>query len=258
MKTFFLLISFLISFPVFSQVKYIGHRGASYLAPENTLASVNLAWKLDADAAEIDVFLSKDNRVIVSHDSSTKRICGVNCKIRETTSGELRKLDAGSWKDSRFAGEKLPFVEEVIATIPEGKTLVIEIKGTSEVLPFLKKAVDESGKGSRIDFIAFDWETILQAKKTFPDNACYWLSSKKNDLTKRMKQAAKLGLDGVDLQSKVIDREVMELARKLNLNVLAWTVDKPAEARRIADLGVEGITTNRPAWLKEQLEQSVR
>jgi len=69
-----------------------------------------------------------------------------------------------------------------------------------------------------------------------------------------MTEAARLGLDGVNLQSQLIDDEIMKLANKLGIKkMLCWTVDDPAEAKRLVKLGVKAITTNRPAWLKDQL-----
>ena len=78
-------------------VEIIAHRGASYLAPENTMASVMLGWEKGADV-EVDVHLSKDNRILVIHDSSTKRTGEIDLKVKEAASRELRKLDVGSFK----------------------------------------------------------------------------------------------------------------------------------------------------------------
>lgn len=254
MKKIVFACCMLFSASAFSQVEIIAHRGASFDAPENTLASVKLGWQQNADGVEIDVYRTADNRVMVMHDKSTKRVSGVDLKMTETKSSKLRKLDVGSWKDKKYAGEKIPYVEEVLKTIPEGRELVIEIKSDSEVLPALKKAIDKSGKGSQVKFIAFGWQTILDASKTFPENKCYWLSSVKEGLEAKIEESAKQGLAGVDLQSKLIDQAVMDQCKKLGLEMLAWTVDDPAEARRIADLGVLGITTNRPEWLRAQLK----
>lgn len=254
MKKIVFALSMLVSFPAFSQVDIIAHRGASFDAPENTVASARLAWKQNADAVEIDVYPAADNRVVVIHDHSTKRVGGADYKVTETRSSKLRKLDVGSWKDKKYADEKIPFVGEILKTIPDGKTLVIEIKSGSEILPFLKKAIDKSGKIGQVKFISFGWQTILDTKKAFPDNKCYWLSSAKEGLAAKIDESAKLGLNGVDLQSKIIDQQVMAQCKKLNLEVLAWTVDDPVEAKRIADLGVLGITTNRPGWMREQLQ----
>lgn len=232
----------------------IAHRGASHLAPENTVASANLAWEIGADAVELDVHLSRDEQVMVNHDKTTKRTSGENYVIKDTDSSVLRKLDVGSWKDPKYAGEKIPFLSEMIATVPKEKKLVVEIKCGPEVIPAMKKAVEESGKQSQIVFIAFGWKTILAVKKQFPENACYWLSAIGVGLKSRMRQAAEMGLDGVDLKSGLVKQDVMDLANQLGLDVLCWTVDDAKEAQKLAGLNVKGITTNRAAWLKKQLQ----
>lgn len=250
----FTLLLFL-GMSVLAQNQIIAHRGASKLAPENTVASAKLAWELGADAVECDIHLSKDNRVIVIHDKDTKRTCSgkKNLSIEDSPSILLRDLDAGIWKGEEFKGEKLPFLNEIIETVPEGKTLVVEIKCGSEVLPALKRCIEKSGKQEQIVFISFGWETILDTKKEFPENKCYWLSAVKAGLKNKMEQAAEMGLEGVNLKYSVIDEKIMEMAKENKLEVLTWTVDDPVEAKRLSDLGVMGITTNRPKWLKEEM-----
>lgn len=249
------LMSF--SLGLFAQQTFIAHRGASYLAPENTVAAANLAWELGADAVEIDVYLTKDNRVMALHDKDTKRTTGgkQNLAVKDTPSLVLRDLDVGSWKDPKYKGEKIPFISEIIETVPEGKKLVVEIKTGSEILPHLKREIEKSGKLEQMIFICFGWETILDTKNLFPDNACYWLSSSKQGLTKKMQEAAEAGLEGVNLNYKIIDEEVIQLAKELNLEVLTWTVNDPEIAKQMTDLGVTAITTDRPKWLKEEMEK---
>jgi glycerophosphoryl diester phosphodiesterase len=240
-----------------AQQTFIAHRGASYLAPENTVAAANLAWELGADAVEVDVFLSLDNRVMVIHDKDTKRTAAgkKNMAIKDSPSLVLRDLDVGSWKDAKFKGEKIPFISEIIKTVPEGKTLVIEIKAGSEIIPHLKREIEKSGKIDQIVFISFGWETILDTKKEFPDNKCYWLSSSKQGLKTKIEEAAKAGLEGINLHYNIVDEEVMQMAAAHNLEVLVWTVNDPAIAKKMTDLGVKGITTDRPRWLKEEMEK---
>jgi glycerophosphoryl diester phosphodiesterase len=122
-------------------------------------------------------------------------------------------------------------------------------------LPALKEAVGQSGKKGQIAFISFGWKTILETQKVFPDNECYYLKMFSAGLARRMRLAAKNGLAGVNLNHKIINRKVMQRANELGLEVLAWTVDEPSEAKRLTDLGVTKITTNRPKWLKDQLEE---
>lgn len=247
----------LVSSGLLGQPSIIAHRGASWDAPENTVAAARLAWELGADAVEVDVYLAKDNRVMVIHDKDTKRTAAGknNMTIRSTPSLVLRDLDVGSWKSTEYKGEKIPFLSEIIETVPEGKQLVVEIKDNSDILPHIGRCLEKSGKSDQIVFISFGWETILDAKKAFPANKCYWLSSSKSGLKGKMEEASKAGLAGVNLHFKVIDREVMEMADGHNLEVLTWTVNDPAVAKAMADLGVKGITTDRPAWLKEEMEK---
>lgn len=255
MKYLVTFLPLLLTMILSAQQQFIAHRGASYLAPENTVAAANLAWKLGTDAVEVDVHLSKDNRVMVIHDKNTKRTCSgnKNFKVAKTPSTVLRELECGSWKDEKYAGEKIPFLSEVIETVPAGKTLVVEIKCGSGVLPHLKRCIDRSGKEEQIVFIGFGWNTILNTKAVFPDNKCYWLSAIKPGLKKKMKKAAEAGLEGVNLRHKIIDEKTMRIAQRNNLEMLTWTVDDPEEARRLTEIGVTGITTNRPKWLKEQM-----
>lgn len=238
-----------------AQTTFIAHRGASFVAPENTVASAKLAWELGADAVECDIHLSKDNRIMVMHDKDTKRTCSgkKNLDIADSPSTLLRDLDAGVWKDSKFKGEKIPFLTEIVETVPAGKTLVVEVKCGVEVIPPLVRMMEKCTKKEQIVFIAFDWKTMVEVKKTFPANKCYWLSASKSGLSKKIIEAAENGLDGVNLHYSIIDEEVVKLAKENKLEVLAWTVDDPAEAKRLLNLGVTKITTNRPDWLKEEL-----
>lgn len=250
-----ILILVLFVSVAYSQVQYIAHRGESSLAPENTLAAFKLAWEHNADGAELDIHLSKDHRIMVIHDANTKRTTGKDFEIKSLKSTYLRKLDAGSLKDSAFRNEKIPFLEEVIKTIPPGKKLFVEIKCSAEILPWLKKLIQKCDKKDRLVFIGFDWQTIVDAKHVFPENRCYWLCSNKKELLERMDKATSEGLNGLDLYSPIIDEDLMNKARQMKLDVLAWTVDDSKEAKRLIDLGVKGITTNRTSWLKSQLNE---
>lgn len=251
-KQLFVLIALLVSAEISAQVKIIAHRGASYIAPENTVAASKLAWSLKADAVETDIYLTKDNKVICSHDGTTKRTTGQDLKISETPYSVLADLDAGSWKSAEYKGEKLPLLEDLIRVMPKGKELVVEIKCGPEVLPFLKKIIDKYKKNRSFTFIAFDLKTITETKKTFPPNPCYWLCSNKELLAQNFGAIAPANLEGLSLSWNIIDADVMKKAESMNLEVYTWTVDNPDEAKRLVSLGVKGITTNRPGWLEEQ------
>ena len=252
-KMFILFATTLLFCKGYGQVEIIAHRGASYNAPENTVASSRLAFEHGADAVEVDIYLSADKKIVCIHDANTKRTTGADHVVKETGSEVLRSLDAGSWKSAEYTGEKIPFLKEVIKSVPKGKKLVVEIKCGSEVLPLLKKTVGRYIKSRDFTFIAFDFQTISDTKKTFPDNPCHWLCSNKALLEKNLPLVPGVGLDGVSLSYGLIDEQVAGKVRDLNLELFTWTVDDPAEALRLIPLGVKGITTNRPGWLREQV-----
>ena len=248
-----------------SQVQIIAHRGASYLAPENTVASAELAWDKNADAVEVDVYLSQDQRLVVIHDKTTKRTGGEELEVATTPAERLRELDVGRFKDDTYAGQRIPFLEEIIATVPKGRCLFVEIKCGPEILSPLENAIEASGKREQIVLIAFDFETITAAKRLMPDIGAYWLvGTKKDEETEAwiphdpalVEDVASSGLDGLNVHYAGVTEEFASRVHALGLGLYVWTVNDPAEARRLVRLGVAGITTDRPGWLRRQLQGS--
>ena len=233
----------------------IAHRGASHDAPENTLASVNLAWERKADAVEVDVHLSKDNRIMVIHDEDTKRTSGDKMVIRESRSSDLRSLDASNGMD-QFRGEKIPFLEEVMATVPDGKVVFIEVKTDTVIIPYLVKLLATSPDKSRLVVISFDFDVCAMMKKEIPAIPVFWLhyTLSGSYKTKWISRAVDAGLDGLNFRHTGISQDYVEAVHRSGMKMFAWTVDDPVEAARLMESGIDGITSNRPAWLSEQLK----
>lgn len=242
-------------------MKFIAHRGESYIAPENTLAAINLAWEKNDDGVEIDIHLSRDKKIMVMHDECTGRVSTTNLIIADTDSDELRKLDIGSYKGEKYAGEKIPFLEEVLETVPAGKVLLVEIKAGLDILPGVKKAFEESEKKSQIIAIGFDLEVMAAFKKLMPEVPSLWLgypgkddqgNLKNYDLSIIDKVVSK-GLDGFDLFFGGLNQEFVDAIRTAGLQLHVWTVDEIDEAKRVIALGIDGLTTNRADWIRENL-----
>lgn len=235
--------------------KYVAHRGASYLAPENTLASIRLAWELGADAAECDVMLSSDQQVVLFHDKNTKKLTGESHLISDTPWEKLSKLEIQLRESNLpiYEGEGIPLLADILHTIPADRMLVIEIKTGPEILPFLKHCIDQHWKTGEISFIAFDFECIRQVKLLYPELPAYYLSSFRGDVNKRFDAMVDAHLDGVDLRHAIIDQALVDECKDAGLDVWCWTVNDPETARKMKDLGVTAVTTDRPRWLKEQL-----
>lgn len=252
-----LCLSILMIVPMILQkpsTMIIAHRGASHDAPENTLASVNLAWERNADAVEVDVHLSKDKRILVIHDKDTKRTSGRKMVISESISTDLRSLDASNGME-KFKGEKIPFLEEVIKTIPEGRLLFIEVKTDTLIIPSLVDLLASSPYKSQLVVISFDFDVCAMMKKEIPDIPVYWLhyTLSGSYKTKWISRAVDAGLDGLNFRHKGISQDYVEAVHRSGMKMFTWTVDDPEEAARLIECGIDGITSNRPAWLKEQL-----
>ncbi len=242
----------------------IAHRGESFDAPENTLAAINLAWERDAEAVEIDVQLSKDNELVVIHDTDTKRLTGIDKKIKDQTLEELKKLDVGSWKDITFVDEKIPTIDEVLATVPKGKRLIVEIKSGAETVPILKTAIDQyTLPKEQIEIIGFDLETMIQARNEFPENKVLWLLDLdynwhsrifKPSITKGIDEAKKYKFDGLNVWAgKMLNKNRIDQIHDAGLLAYCWTVNDINKAHELSEWGIDAITTDGAEWLTHHL-----
>ena len=236
----------------------IGHRGSPDDAPENTVASARLAWERGADAVELDVRLTRDGRLIVFHDGHTRRITGVPGVPEDMTFDALRRLDAGRWKDLRFGGERIPTLEEVLATAGTGRRFFIEVKRGPEVVPALRDALERAEPGGpQVTLMSFHLETVRAAKAVMPQYPVCWLLPHPRPgsaIDRKIETARRAGLDGLNVSQKwPVDDAFVQKVKAAGLWMGVWTVDDPAEGRRLIEAGVDGLTTNRCGPLRREL-----
>lgn len=245
----------------------IAHRGESFDAPENTMAAINLAWERGAKTVEIDVHLSQDNEVVVIHDYNTKRLAGVNKKVKHQSLDELKKLDIGSWKDIQWKGEQIPSISEVLNSMPEEKKLIIEIKTEAEIIPFLQKEMEKSElKTEQIELIGFDLKTMALTKKAFPDHKVLWLLDLdyywyakvlKPSIKKSIRKAKKHGLNGLNVWAgNLLEKKMIQQVHEAELLLYCWTVNDIPKAKNLMDWGIDGITTDGAQWLSSHLMEN--
>jgi glycerophosphoryl diester phosphodiesterase len=243
----------------------VGHRGASYDAPENTLASYRLCWEQNADGGEGDFYLTRDGKIVCIHDPTTKRTGNVDLDVAKSNFADLRKVDVGSFKSAAFAGEKIPTINEVLAAVPTGKMYYIEIKCGPEILPGIEEAIKRSKlKPEQLRIISFNAQVIAESKKRMPQIKAHWISGFKEDKKtgaitptreKVLQTLDEIKADGFNAQAnmKMLTPDFIKQLQAKGLEVAVWTVDDPAVARQLKAMGVWGLTTNRPAFLREQL-----
>jgi glycerophosphoryl diester phosphodiesterase len=243
----------------------IAHRGASHDAPENTLAAFKLGWQQGADAVELDVWQTADGQIVCLHDPDTERVTGARLEVAAATAAQLAALDAGAWKGPQWKGERIPKLADVLPLMPPDKGLVIEVKCGPEILPELARVLRAAGTPHRrLLIISFHLDVCAAAKKRFPDARLLFLSSFKQDkqtgawrptAAELIRQAKEAGLDGLNLSGKgPLDAAFIRQVHDAGLKCYVWTVDDPEAARRLRAAGIDGITTNRPGWLRAQLE----
>ncbi|HUR58514.1 MAG TPA: glycerophosphodiester phosphodiesterase [Opitutaceae bacterium] len=244
-------------------MEIIAHRGASHDAPENTLAAARLAWEQGADALECDVHLTRDGRLAVIHDEGTRRVAARSIEVAAASLADLQKLDVGSWKAPRFAGEKIPSLDQLLALVPAGKRVFIELKtGPAAVDELVRCLVHCTLKPAQVAVISFNLEAVRAAKKALPRCEACWLLERepgraRPPVEEIIATCCAAELDGLDLEAEwPVDAAFAMRVRDAGLSLYAWTVDEAATAQALMAAGVDGITTNRPGWLREQIQIS--
>ena len=244
----------------------VAHRGASHDAPENTLPAFRLAWEQGADAIEGDFFLTADGKIVCTHDRVTGRLnpMKVKLEVARSTLAELQKLDIGAWKGEEWEGERMPTLEEVMETVPDGKRLLIEVKCGPEILPALKKVIRASSlEPGQITVISFKKAVVLESKRSMPGIQAFWLCSFKRDKktgdvepseASVLESLELLGADGFSCgDHNSLNAEFVQKVRTQGVEMHCWTIDDPKRAHELAAMGMHSITTNRPALVRESL-----
>jgi len=245
----------------------VAHRGASFDAPENTVSSFRLAWEMKADAIEADFYLTSDKQIVCIHDKTTKRVSpkSPELSVAAATLKELRVLDVGSWKGARFANERIPTLQEVLATVPDGKRIFIEIKCGPEIIEPLKDRLTASGlKPEQIVIICFQQNVVLESRRVMPQYKVNWLTSYKQEsegsdwkptqtsVLQTLKDTGATGL-GSHGNLKVINPAFVTAVRAAGHEFHVWTVNDADAARDFQKLNVDSITTDRPDFIRSIL-----
>lgn len=264
------LVSFFVAtFAATSNAQLIvAHRGASHDAPENTLAAFRLAWEQNADAIEGDFYVTKDQQIVCIHDKTTKRVAPQQpeLSIAASTLEELQKLDVGSWKHPQYAAERMPTLSDVLATVPAGKQIFVEIKCGPEILRLLQPQLEASGlKSEQIVIICFDKTVVTQARKLMPQFNANWLTGYKqetkdsewkptrNNVLATLRSTGATGL-GTNGNLEVIDQAFVDSIRDAGFQFHVWTVNDIEAARKFADFGAISITTDRPEFIRNAIQ----
>ena len=234
----------------------VAHRGASGVAPENTLASFKLAWQQNADAIEGDFRLTKDGVIVCIHDDNTERVGDKKLVVVKSTLQELKVVDIGIYRGDEFSQERVPTLSEVIDTIPNGKKILIEIKCGTEIVPVLVNQLRQSNLSpEQVVIIAFDADVIKACKSLAPEYQANWLNDFETDFDfeKILPVLLDIGADGLSSNNEN-SKELVDAVLDLGLSYhTGWTIDDAVWACRMLSWGASSLTTNNPEQMRRKL-----
>lgn len=238
----------------------IAHRGASAHAPENTLSAFKMALDHNADGVELDAKLTIDGKIVVIHDQTVDRTTGAHGVVREMTLAQLKALDAGSFFDSAFAGERIPTLEEVFVAVGSRALINVEITNYTSVWDALPDKIADLvikyGLQDHIIFSSFHPLNLIRVKRRLPNVPTAILTD--------------VGRRGWLLRSEVgrlitpqfihpyymdVNEVMLNFEHQRGRRVNVWTVDNPDEIRRLFKMGIDGIITDDPRLARRVVEE---
>jgi glycerophosphoryl diester phosphodiesterase len=226
----------------------VGHRGAKGHAPENTIASFNLAVQMGVSAVETDVHLSKDGEVVLIHDHSVDRTTDGRGFVKDMTLRELKQLDAGSWYDPRFAGQRIPTLSEFLEWARDRVGVAIEIKNGPIYYPGIAEKVIRLLKDWSMErqaiLISFDHFVLREAKMIAPEVATGILYVGR--FVNESGAARAAAADALHPNWAFVTPDLVEKAHADGLAVSPWCPNDLPAIRMLSEMGVDSIGTDYP------------
>jgi glycerophosphoryl diester phosphodiesterase len=244
----------------------IGHRGASAVAPENSMAAFREAITVGANGIEFDVRLTRDGVPVVIHDSTLRRTAALPQRVSALTWSEVEKVDVGSWfakkkqlPQGSFEDERLPSLTQLLTLFESNNLLLyLEMKcdSSSEQLPLAEaccRLVNEHSLKRRVRIECFDLDALQIVRKI--DSEIKTAALFEPALTKPsvlsdqsiINQATAVGASELALHRRLARKRLVEKAKLAGFGVVVWTVDDPTWIARARSIGVDALITNNPA-----------
>ncbi len=234
------------------------HRGASKLAPENTMPAFELAKAAGAEGIETDVQLTKDHIPILIHDENLRRTTNGTGFVQDYTYAELRHLDAGSWFSSKYSDSYIVTLEEFLRWFRhqpmvlnvELKTNVIEYRNIERIVYDCLKRYQVL---ERTVISSFNADTLCRMKKINPSVETAFLTSTK--MRNLPGFAKSIDADALHVKHRLLDKKLVKHCQKNRLNLRVYTVNRPSMMRKCFQLGCNGIFTDVPHQAIEYRDQ---
>ncbi|MEX0648155.1 MAG: glycerophosphodiester phosphodiesterase family protein [Balneolaceae bacterium] len=239
------------------QFLVIAHRGASYYAPENTMAAFRLAHEMNADMIELDVQLSKDGIPVVIHEPFLEKTTSGRGRVSDFTLSELQEFNAGSWFSDRFENEKIPSLDEVLQWAAGKIAVNIEIKTEAVALgEGVEEKVIALVQNYEMDryviFSSFDPRAIFEVNRLVPGmNTGILYDRSRAALLPPSNLVNESGAGFFHVNWRWLNNRWLNDLKEHNIPVLTYTVNNERRMRQLIRRGVQGIFSDRPDLLKK-------
>lgn len=222
----------------------IAHRGASAYEPENTMRSFELARRMGADGIELDIFRSRDGKIVVTHDENLKRLTGADLITRKTTLADLRGLDFGK-------GERIPLLDEVLEEFGKSFAAInVEIKstglGTDGIEEALVKTLERHKLKHTLWISSFNPFNLLRLKRLDSSLNTGYLVDPQSLITRWTQWPRLIGSQSANLENQWANPDRVARYRALGFKIWVWTVNSRADMQRWITAGADAIITNHP------------
>lgn len=239
--------------------RVVGHRGASCMAPENTLAAFERAAAVQADGVELDVHLTVDGHAVVIHDDTVDRTTNGTGAVHEMTLEQIRTLDASMGKQG-YCGAKIPTLEEIYDLLHlTNLSINVELKenayhGGFPVIPKVLEIEEKYGMSGRVYYSSFNHYILRDMKRHSQHIQTGLLYAAA--LVDVWDYATTVPADAIHPNYLALrDDNVVRQCQALGVAVRPWTVDKAADLNKMFAQGVDAVITNDPE-LALQLRKS--
>ena len=230
----------------------IAHRGASSVAPENTIFAYEKALEMGVTAVETDVFKTKDGEIVLSHDETIDRCSDGTGLIRDMTLEALRQYDYGAWFGEAFAGTQIPTLEEFLDAVKGAELILLEFKENENgIVPQTVEIVRERGMMGQVLFQSFDMQAMQDCKDYAPEAAIAFLYHAGSDDDKAARKdpagfCEKYRLDALHPNYAAVTAKFARRCEEAGVPLRVWTVNKPVYMIGLGAQGIDGIITDVP------------
>lgn len=213
------------------------HRGANHTHPENTLAAFREAIRVGVHQIELDVYLTDHDDLVVIHDTRVDRTTDGTGDVRRMTLEQIKSLDAGSWKDPKFAGERIPTLDEALRIMPHNIWLNLHLKGGRELGAAVARKVLDHGRGYQA-FLAAGAEAAAGAREVFPD-VLICNMERQRDWDLYVDQTIENGDAFIQLLRRAGTPEQMQRLNEANIKINLCCVNDPDVLEELFQAGVD-------------------